>query len=109
MLKNKVALITGGSSGIGCAVALVWAREGAKVVVSDIDVQTGEQTVAMVRGLGGGTLFSLLPMWGVLKIPKLWSNQLWRITDDWMWPATTPVFWDHAPPRLTTRQKLGHK
>ena len=57
MLKNKVALITGASSGIGCAVALVWAREGAKVVVSDIDVQAGEQTAAMVRGLGGDAIF----------------------------------------------------
>ncbi len=57
MLKNKVALITGGSSGIGCAVALVWAREGAKVVVSDVDAQAGEQTAAMVRGLGGDAIF----------------------------------------------------
>lgn len=57
MLKNKIALVTGGSSGIGCAVALVWAREGAKVVVSDFDAITGEQTAAMVRGLGGDAIF----------------------------------------------------
>lgn len=50
MLKNKVALITGASSGIGRAVALVWAREGAKVVVSDINEAAGEETAAMDRG-----------------------------------------------------------
>jgi len=57
MLKNKVALVTGASSGIGCAVALVWAREGAKVVVSDIDVKAGEETASMLRGLGGDAIF----------------------------------------------------
>lgn len=57
MLKDKVALITGGSSGIGRAVALAWAREGARVVVSDTNRDGGEQTVAQVRGLGGEALF----------------------------------------------------
>lgn len=57
MLKNKVALVTGASSGIGRAVALVWAREGAKVVVSDIDVHAGEETAALVRAQGGDALF----------------------------------------------------
>jgi len=57
MLKNKVALVTGGSSGIGRAVALVWAREGARVVVSDVDAGGGEETAAMVRAQGGGAIF----------------------------------------------------
>lgn len=57
MLKDKVALVTGGSSGIGRAVALAWAREGARVVVSDTNRDGGEQTVAQVRGLGGEALF----------------------------------------------------
>jgi len=57
MLKDKVALITGGSSGIGRAIALAWAREGARVVVSDTDQGGGEQTLAQVRGLGAEALF----------------------------------------------------
>ena len=57
MLKDKVALITGGSSGIGRAVALAWAREGAKVVVSDVDRGGGEDTVEQVRTAGGEAIF----------------------------------------------------
>jgi len=57
MLKNKVALVTGGSSGIGRAVALVWAREGARVVVSDMNRAGGEETVALVRAQGGEAIF----------------------------------------------------
>lgn len=57
MLKDKVALITGGSSGIGRAVALAWAREGAKVVVSDVDRGGGEETAGLVRTAGGEAIF----------------------------------------------------
>ena len=57
MLKNKVALVTGASSGIGRAIALVWAREGAKVVVSDVNVQAGEETAALVCSAGGDAIF----------------------------------------------------
>jgi NAD(P)-dependent dehydrogenase (short-subunit alcohol dehydrogenase family) len=57
MLKNKVALVTGGSSGIGRAVALVWAREGARVVVSDMNRNGGEETVALLRTKGCDAIF----------------------------------------------------
>lgn len=57
MLKNRIALVTGASSGIGRAVALVWAREGARVVVSDMNRSGGEETVALVRANGGDAIF----------------------------------------------------
>jgi len=52
MLKKKVVLVTGAGSGIGRAVALVCAREGAAVLVSDIDAASAKATAAMVRELG---------------------------------------------------------
>jgi len=53
MLKDKVALITGSGRGIGRAAAVLFAREGAKVVVSDIDAQPAEETAAVIKKAGG--------------------------------------------------------
>lgn len=57
LLKGKVALVTGSSSGIGRASALIFAREGAKVVVADVTVEGGEETVRQVKAAGGEALF----------------------------------------------------
>ena len=51
MLESKVAVITGSGRGIGRAAAIMFAKEGAKVVVSDIDSEPAEETVADVRDL----------------------------------------------------------
>jgi len=52
--EGKVALVTGGGSGIGRATALAFAREDAQVVIGNRNVQRGEETVAMIKK-GGGT------------------------------------------------------
>ena len=52
-LENKVALVTGGASGIGRASALVFAREGASVVVSDLNVAGSGDTVQEIVAAGG--------------------------------------------------------
>jgi NAD(P)-dependent dehydrogenase (short-subunit alcohol dehydrogenase family) len=57
LLPGKVALVTGAASGIGRAIALACAREGAKVVVSDTDAAGGEETVAQVRRMPGDAVF----------------------------------------------------
>jgi NAD(P)-dependent dehydrogenase (short-subunit alcohol dehydrogenase family) len=53
MLDGKSALITGGGGGIGRATALVFAREGARVGVADLDSDAAQDTVAMVNAIGG--------------------------------------------------------
>ena len=50
-------LVTGASSGIGRATALAFARERAKVVVADVTMEGGEETVAQVKNAGGEAIF----------------------------------------------------
>lgn len=54
---DKVALVTGAASGIGQTSAQFYAREGAKVAVSDIDEVGGQETVKLIKQAGGDALF----------------------------------------------------
>ena len=55
--KNKVALVTGGASGIGEACALTFARRGAKVAVVDLNDELGEKTAAAARQAGAEAIY----------------------------------------------------
>lgn len=56
-LTNKVALVTGAGSGIGLAIALAYAKEGAKVMVSDINENAGQAAVKEIEKIGGTAAF----------------------------------------------------
>lgn len=56
LLENKTALVTGARQGIGKAIALVLAKEGARVVISDLNLEDCQKVVTEIEGLGGKAL-----------------------------------------------------
>lgn len=56
-VKDKVAIVTGGASGLGKSSALLLAREGAKVVVTDIDLEKGGEVAELIRQQDGEAIF----------------------------------------------------
>ncbi|MEZ5501262.1 MAG: glucose 1-dehydrogenase [Halioglobus sp.] len=56
-MKNKIALVMGGGAGTGRATVLAFAREGAKVVIADVNEEGGRETLAQLEAQGGTGLF----------------------------------------------------
>ena len=59
-LEGKVAIVTGSASGMGEAEAKIFAREGAKVIVADVDVERGQKVESEIAESGGEAIFSVL-------------------------------------------------
>ena len=56
-LSDRVAIVTGGAAGIGREISRLFAEEGAKVVIADIDEAGGAETERLIRDVGGDASF----------------------------------------------------
>ena len=70
-LEGKVALITGAATGIGRATALLFAKEGARVVIADINQKDADETVQRIKRDGGEAFFAYTNLLNVSEIEKM--------------------------------------
>ena len=70
-LEGKVALITGAATGIGRATALLFAKEGAQVVIADINEKDADETVQRIKKDGGDALFTYANLVNTIEIEKM--------------------------------------
>ena len=77
-LSGKVAVVTGAASGIGRASAILFAREGARVTVADIDARRGEQTVAEISANSGEAAFAQVDVAKEIEVRRVVEDTVAR-------------------------------
>ncbi|HZH85418.1 MAG TPA: SDR family NAD(P)-dependent oxidoreductase, partial [Phototrophicaceae bacterium] len=77
-LKDKVAVITGGAQGIGRAICLGMAREGAHVVVADLQADKAKSVVAELQGIGAETISIEVNVANEISVKRLAEQTLER-------------------------------
>jgi NAD(P)-dependent dehydrogenase (short-subunit alcohol dehydrogenase family) len=75
-VEGKVALVTGGASGIGRATALTFAREGAKLVIADLNEDGGQQAVHLIKKNGGEAIFVKTDVTQAMAVEALISKAI---------------------------------
>jgi NAD(P)-dependent dehydrogenase (short-subunit alcohol dehydrogenase family) len=70
-LQEKVALITGAATGIGRATAILFAKEGAQVVIADINEKDADETVQTIKKDGGDALFTYANLVNTIEVEKM--------------------------------------
>jgi NAD(P)-dependent dehydrogenase (short-subunit alcohol dehydrogenase family) len=70
-LNSKIALITGGASGIGAVTATVFAARGARVIIGDIDEHTGQKVADQIKGDGAEALFVATDVTSAHEVARL--------------------------------------
>lgn len=88
-LKDKVAIITAAGSGSGRAGSVLFAREGAKVVVADINPEGGQETVRLVKSAGGEAVFVPVDCGKVADMRKLIDTTIKTY-------GRLNILWNHA-------------
>ncbi|ESQ98389.1 hypothetical protein F753_15935 [Stutzerimonas chloritidismutans AW-1] len=78
-LTNQVCLITGAANGIGLATAELFLREGAKVLLTDIDAEAGERQAHRLREQGLNALFQQLDV----TCPQAWARAMETLRERW--------------------------
>lgn len=73
-LDGKVAVITGSGAGLGAEAARLFAKEGAAVVVNDVNAQAGEQVAADIRAAGGKAVFIAADMRSTAEVEQLYAG-----------------------------------
>lgn len=74
LLRDKVAVITGGANGLGKATALLFSKHGAKVVVVDINQEAGDQVIAEITGKEGVASFEKTNISNFAEVKKMMDN-----------------------------------
>ncbi|WP_437397699.1 SDR family NAD(P)-dependent oxidoreductase [Flagellimonas lutimaris] len=90
-LENKIIIITGAASGIGEAAALLFAKEGACVVVADFDEKGGNEMVQKIKKSGGEATFVKTDVSDTDSVQQMVAKQL-KFMAAWMPLSTMPVW-----------------
>ena len=80
-LNNRTAIVTGSGNGIGRAIAILFAKEGANVIVAEIEEDTGNETVEMIKSDGGEATYINVDTSKIDSVERMVSNSVEKYGD----------------------------